>query len=109
MFILPQVFTAKKYNMRVSFGSFNEVPLIFIKCGGDLDMDSSTYGRVCLENVLLFFNGDAPLKSNNLQSNQINFRTVSPPTMQTLQDVPILPDDPVPLPYSSRCSAKGAQ
>ena len=80
MFILPQVFTAKKYNMPVSFGSFNEVPLIFIKCGGDLDMDSSTYGRVPLENVLLFFNGDTPLKSNNLQTNQINFGTVSPPT-----------------------------
>ena len=80
MFILPQVFTAKKHNMPVSFGSFNEVPLIFIKCGGDLGMDSSTYGRVPLENVLLFFNGDTPLKSNNLQSNQINFGTVSPPT-----------------------------
>jgi len=76
MFILPQVFTAKKYNMPVSFGSFNEVPLIFIKCGGDLDMDSSTYGRVPLENVLLFFNGDTPLKSNNLQTNQINFGTM---------------------------------
>ena len=71
-----QVFTANKYSMPVSLGSFLEVPLIFIKCGGDLDKDSSTYGRVPLENVLLFFNGDEPLKSNNLQSSQINFRTL---------------------------------
>mmetsp|Transcript_6607 Transcript_6607/g.16414 ORF Transcript_6607/g.16414 Transcript_6607/m.16414 type:complete len:310 (-) Transcript_6607:282-1211(-) len=71
-----KVFTANKYSMPVSLGSYLEVPLIFIKCGGDLDKDSSTYGRVPLENVLLFFNGDEPLKSNNLQSSQINFGTL---------------------------------
>ena len=71
-----QVFTANKYSMPVSLGSYLEVPLIFIKCGGDLDKDSSTYGRVPLENVLLFFNGDEPLESNNLQSSQINFGTL---------------------------------
>ena len=88
-----QVFTANKYSMPVSFGSFNEVPLIFIKCGGDLNKDSSTYGRVPLENVLLFFNGDEPLKSNNLQSSQINFGTLR----AALSFTPPEPPSPSPI------------
>jgi hypothetical protein len=43
------------YDMDVTFGSYNEIPLIFLKCGG-----SAETGRVPLKSILEFFDGEPP-------------------------------------------------
>ena len=49
-------FTANNfYDMDVTFGSYMECPLVFLKCGGDAET-----GRVLLKSVLEFFDGKEP-------------------------------------------------
>jgi len=57
-------FTAKTfYDMDVTFGSYNEIPLIFLKCGGNTDT-----GRVPLKSVLEFFDGKPPSTEGRINS-----------------------------------------
>mmetsp|Transcript_20618 Transcript_20618/g.44789 ORF Transcript_20618/g.44789 Transcript_20618/m.44789 type:complete len:175 (+) Transcript_20618:229-753(+) len=57
-------FTADQYSMKeVSFGSYNEIPLIFLKCGGNADT-----GRVQLDSVLEFFDGKQPTNSGRISA-----------------------------------------
>lgn len=50
-----KMFAAKKYNMTISIASYLEVPLVFLKCGGDADT-----GRVPLKSILEFYDGVPP-------------------------------------------------
>jgi hypothetical protein len=67
-------FTSNKYDMTVSFGSFNEIPLIFLLCGGDADT-----GKVELSGVLEFFDGKPPTKRGRISSvNQKKVKAMTP-------------------------------
>ena len=47
--------------MDLTTGSFLEIPLVFLKCGGDPDT-----GKVLLKSVLEFYNGDPPSSSGRI-------------------------------------------
>lgn len=50
-----------KYDMDMTWGSYLEIPLVFLKCGGDANT-----GKVPLKSVLEFFNGDPPSSSGRI-------------------------------------------
>jgi hypothetical protein len=55
-------FTADKCNMeQVLHGSYNKIPLIFLKCGGNRDT-----GRAQLDSVRGFFDGKPPINGGRI-------------------------------------------
>jgi len=50
-----------KHDMDLTTASFLEIPLVFLKCGGDPDT-----GKVLLKSVLEFYNGDPPSSSGRI-------------------------------------------
>jgi hypothetical protein len=77
-------FTSDKYNMEpITFASYNEIPLIFLRNGGDV-----TSGKVNLEPVLQFFDGNDP-------------GTLGRVTQDGLTKVGAMLPEPKPTPFST--------
>ena len=67
------LFDAKKFTSStfydmdaVTYGSYNEVPLIFLKCGGSVDT-----GKVPLASVLEFFDGKPPSTDGRISQERL--------------------------------------
>lgn len=58
-----KAFAAKKYKMRITIASFLEIPLVFLKCGGNADT-----GRVPLKSILEFYSGEPPSTEGKMTS-----------------------------------------
>jgi hypothetical protein len=77
-------FTTDKYNMgTITFGSYNEIPLIFLRHGGDV-----TSGKVNLAPILQFFDGNDP-------------GTLGRITQDGLDKVTAMLPEPRPTPFST--------
>lgn len=77
-------FTTDKHNMgTITFASYNEIPLIFLRNGGD-----TTSGKVSLEPILQFFDGNDP-------------GTLGRVTQDGLTKVTAMLPEPKPTPFST--------
>jgi hypothetical protein len=55
------------YDTDVTFASYNEVPLVFLKCGGSVET-----GRVPLKSILEFFDGEPPSTDGRITKDGID-------------------------------------